>query len=475
MLFKNTLYSTINSVLRFLSTALLYIILARALGVEEFGRFTFALSFTGIFLTFIDYGFNLLVVKEISQKPESLIKWVKSIINAKILLTIIFTIILFIALKVLKYPDETIFIVFILWLSAIFYSFGFFFNNVFRGLNQFQYETYPTILLNAVQFIVVSLFLILGFKTISVAIAYLLARILYFVYSSFLLTSKVSKIPFVFNLNEGLKSLKIALPYGIHAILATLYFQIDTVFLSYFKGNVEVGYYQAAMRILMATMIICEVIVSAYFPIIAEKIKTNNESFKRNGLAFNKYMILTGGIISAFLFLFSEQIIPLIYGKQYENTILIMQLLSIVVFLRFLGASYAVFITVTDNQMLRAIGVAASVVLNVGLNIILIPRYGAIGAAIVSIITHLVLDSIYTVFATRLTKNVFLDHHLMKGLLTIILAIFICVLLRQIMPLFSIFVFMLFTFSLFLIALSSRERESIKNLWNRLMLREAKV
>jgi O-antigen/teichoic acid export membrane protein len=42
MIVKNTFYSTINAFLRFSSTALLYIILARALGVEEFGRFAFA-------------------------------------------------------------------------------------------------------------------------------------------------------------------------------------------------------------------------------------------------------------------------------------------------------------------------------------------------------------------------------------------------------------------------------------------------
>lgn len=126
MLLKNIIYSSINSALRFFSSAFLYIILARALGVEEFGRLMFALSFTGIFLTFIDYGFNLLIVKEVSQKPESLKNWLSYIINAKILLSIIFTIILIITLRILNYTDDTLLIVGILWLSAIFYSFGFF-------------------------------------------------------------------------------------------------------------------------------------------------------------------------------------------------------------------------------------------------------------------------------------------------------------------------------------------------------------
>jgi len=424
MILKNTLYSSLNSFLRFLSTALLYIIQARALGVEEFGRFMFALSFTGIFLTFIDYGFNLLIVKEVSQKPESLKNWVSSIINAKILLSIAFTIVLIITLKILKYPNDTLLIVGILWLSVIFYSFGFFFNNVFRGLNQFQYETYPTILLNAAQFVIVGVFLFLGFKTLSVAIAYLLARMFYFAYSSYLLSSKVSKIPIAYTLSESIKSLKIALPYGIHAILATLYFQIDTVLLSYFKGDVEVGYYQAAMRILMATMIVYEVIVSAFFPVIAASIKNDKEKFDKYALFLNKVVIYIGLVFGTGIFMFSKPVISLLYGEQYQHSIIIMQVLAVVIFLRFLGAGYGLFMTVAEGQKFRAIGVSISVIVSVVFNIILIPKYGAIGAAIASLITHMVLNSIYFYFSVRLTKSIFVDSDTLKASLILFLSLF---------------------------------------------------
>lgn len=417
MLIKNTFYSTINSFLRFLSTALLYIILARALGVEEFGRFIFALAFTGIFFTFIDYGFSLFIVKEASQKPERITNLVKSIINSKLLLSIFFTVVLFITLKFLNYPKDTVIIVAILWLAAIFYSFGFFFNNVFRGLNKFQYETYPTILLNAAQFTIVGIFLLLGFKTLFVAIAYLLSRILYFAYSTYLINTKVEKISFTPNFSESIKNLKKAWPYGIHAILATLYFQIDTVFLSYFKGNVEVGYYQAAMRILMASMIIYEAIVSAFFPLVGESIKNDKKAFERYASLLNKIVIFTGAALGLGIFIFSDLIITLLYGKEYLSSIIIMKILAGVIFLRFLGAGYALFITVAEGQTFRAIGVGVSVVVNIILNLILIPKYGAVGAAVASLLTHIVLTAIFFYFSLKLTNSVFVDNYLLKGAL----------------------------------------------------------
>jgi len=424
MLLKNTIYSGINSALRFFTSALLYVILARALGVEEFGRFMFATSFAGIFLTFIDYGFNLFIVKEVSQRPDELVNLIRPIISAKILLSIVFTVIIFIILKILKYPNKTVIIVGILWLSFIFYSFGFFFNNVFRGLNQFQYETYPTILLNSIQFFVVVIFLMLGYKTLSVAIAYLLARFLYFVYSAYLLFSKVSKMQLNYDFSESIKSLKIAFPYGMHAILATLYFQIDTVFLSYFKGNVEVGYYQAAMRILMATMIVYEVIISAFFPVIGESIKNDKKKFERYSLFLNKIVIYIGLVLGTGIFIFSKSLINFLYGEKYTNSIVIMQILSIVIFLRFLGAGYGLFMTVSEGQKFRAIGVGISVIVSVVLNLILIPKYGGVGAAIASLITHIVLNSFYFYFSIKLTQNTFVDKDTLNASLILLLSLF---------------------------------------------------
>lgn len=275
-------------------------------------------------------------------------------------------------------------------------------------------------LLNASQFIIVGVFLLLGFKILSVAIAYLLARVFYFSYSVYLFSLKVSKISIAFNLSESIKSLKIALPYGIHAILATLYFQIDTVFLSYFKGDAEAGYYQAAMRILMATMMVYEVVISAFFPVIAASIKNDKEKFDKYALFLNKVVTYIGLVFGIGIFIFSKPIINLLYGTQYQNSIIIMQILAVVIFLRFLGAGYALFITAAEEQKYRAIGVSLSAVVSIILNIILIPKYGAIGAAIASLITHVVLNSIYFYFSVKLTNRVFVDTDLLFSALIII-------------------------------------------------------
>jgi len=467
-LLKNSFYSTVTLGFRFISNAILFIVIARYMGVEEFGRFAFAVSFTGIFLVIVDYGFCLQIVRDVAVMPENALLLSTSMLNGKLLLSFISTVVIVISINILNYPTETKLIVYILWLAFLFYSFGLFFNSIFRGLNKFQYETYPTIVLNVIQFVLVLLLLVLNYNTLSVALVYLASRIVYFLFSIYLVHKKIGNLAFCFDMRQAFNALKKSLPYGIHTILATLYFQLDTVFISFFNGNTEVGHYQAAMRIVLAFMIICEVITSSYFPLIARDYRNDMISFKNTGLDFNKYLILSGGAILSGLILFADILIRGIYGSGYESSVIIMQLLSVVVFLRFAGGGYAAMITVSDNQNLRAFGVSVSLVVNVILNCILIPVYGAVGAAIASVLTHLVLVALYVLFSYKLTGEFLLSKDCRFGLMVLVVGYFACNLIKNFSPILSIFVFTLSIVTLGVKTLDFDKKQAIKQKVNRL-------
>lgn len=408
-LLSNSLFSSITLGLRFISNAILFVIIARYLGAEEFGKFTLAISITGIFLVIVDYGFNMQIVRDIATDRSNISSLVNSIITSKLILSVISTVVLVVVLYFIGYPAKTMLIIWIAWIAMLFYSFGQFCNSLFRGFNKFQFETYPTILLNIIQIVLVVIFLICGLSTLSIMIAYLISRIVYFIISFSYVRLKLMRISYRFSFGDGLKSLRESLSFGIHTIISALYFQIDTVLLSYFKGDIEVGYYQAAMRLVLATMILSDIISAAFFPIIAKSSVYDKATFEKMSVKFNKYLILSGCGFASVLYLLAEPIILSLYGNAYHTSITLLQLLSIVVLLRFAGGAYAAVITVTDNQGLRAAGVFVSLIVNLMLNYMLIPLYGASGAAISSIITHLVLVTMYFVFTFRLTGNTLLS------------------------------------------------------------------
>jgi len=458
---KNTFFGSITQGLKFLSNALLFVVLARVLGVEGFGRFSFALSLTAIFLVFIDYGFNLYIVKEVSVSPEKTSKILGGVFSAKAILTGVFTAVLSISVWSMNKTLDTKIVLYILWVASIFYSFAYAMNSAFRGLNRFHYEALPSFVLYSIQFILPVGLLISGFGVISVAVSYLVARIVYLAVSWYFL-KKIGGTPEIgLNIKECIRMISESFPYGLHAICAAIYFQLDTVLISFLKGDLEAGLYQAPMRLVMASMVIYEIIVSAYFPLIAKDIKNDVERFKERGLLFNKIMFMVGGAISSFLVAFPTQITNALYGAEYTASAEILRLLAIVIFLRFAGGSYAIFITAGDAQSVRAIGVMLSVFVSVGLNLMLIPTYGAIGAAIASIITHIVLDAIYLVFALKITGQSFFDSYCLKGLSILSIGIVFCFMLKESLNI-SVFSYLVFLGIALPFSLKEEEKRTLR-------------
>jgi O-antigen/teichoic acid export membrane protein len=460
---KNTFYSSITFGLRFVSNALLSIVIARVLGASEFGHFAFAISFTGIFLVIVDYGFNVLIVKDVAVSPEKAIPLCRDILSGKWILTALSTVIIVGTVKASGYPAETAYVIYILWLSSVLYSFGLFYNNIFRGFNLFQYETYPTVILNVVQILLVGILILFHCKAIAIACGYFVARAVYLSVSVLFVSKKIGRLGFGLNLRRGFSLLLQAMPFGVHAILGTLFFQLDTVLLSHYSGNTEVGYYQAAMRLVLASLIICDVLTSAYFPHLSKKIKVDLYAFKDDGLALNKYLLMIGGMISSFLIVYAKEVVTIVYGGAYSRSIYLMQLLAAVILLKFIGSAYSVMVTVSEHQNLRAFGVAVSVVVNVILNLMLIPGYGAVGAAMTSIITHIVLDSLYLFFVVNLVKDSFVDRNIVT---TVVLLTAGCLAANFLKPFsvpFSVVTFGLFSLALPLLAFNAREKRAVKD------------
>lgn len=112
---------------------------------------------------------------------------------------------------------------------------------------------------------------------------------------------------------------------------------------------------------------------------------------------------------------------------------------------------------------------AIALMVNVILNVILIPMFGAIGAAMANIITCSVLNAIYVSFVIKLTRNSFIDSYYLKGLIVLALAVGICLVLKQTVPIFSIFVFLLISLLMVIVTLTNEEKQTLREMLNKLI------
>lgn len=168
------------------------------------------------------------------------------------------------------------------------------------------------------------------------------------------------------------------------------------------KSSEEVGYYSAAYKIIMLFIIFQGLINRSIFPYFA-KIANQKNQLRMLVQDYMWMMNRLSIIVCFFILMFSGQIITLIFGHAYFQSIKILQLLGLVVFFIFNETITAPLLLVLDSKKhLIAVGLGALV--NVILNILLIPMYGTIGAALSTIGAEILVFSFLFLYSFNALK-----------------------------------------------------------------------
>ena len=219
---------------------------------------------------------------------------------------------------------------------------------------------------------------------------------------------KITPIVYQFDFQLWKKVFLTALPFGVALILNTIYFRIDSILISLIQGQTEVGIYAVAMRVLEAFAIIPLYFMNSVLPILTRALKDNMQkartiiSYSFDFLAAISFPMLVGAFILAYPIVFivsTPEFLSRISEGFYGSDIALQILMFALVF-QFLSTLFA-FILIAVNKQSKLLYVnAAGVLLNITGNLIVIPIYGFVGAAITSVISQAFIFST-TDFAIR--------------------------------------------------------------------------
>jgi O-antigen/teichoic acid export membrane protein len=377
---------------------------AANVSIFDFGIFSLGFIASSMAILFLDYGFNLKGLALTKKTPDEINNELSSMLNSKIFLLIILVISLFVYyVTTISYKDKSL-VVLILILSSASFSFGGFYLNSFKIYNNFSKEAIGYIIQSLIAVLLLVINELLGLSNILIyAIILFIARTLFLIYGIINFRKYFFLKPYSFNLNKAIKSLKTSVHYGIHLILGALIIYVDTFMLSFLSNLESVGLYQAGMRIIMAAVLIAAILNDAFIPDISrthynKRIVTIKLSF------LFEFILLFAGLVITTLFFYKKTIIKILISDEYlvlGDSIILM--LSII-FLRYLGIIPGIILTSYDQQKTRSNAVIITLILSVLLNLLLIPSLGIKGAFYSSLLTHVVLNSIYLYFATKIIK-----------------------------------------------------------------------
>jgi len=412
-LFKETLWSFLSKGTTFVLFFGLQIILARTLGVEDFGTWSYFLSFMTIVLTLSYFGLNGAVGKFLAEhnKTPKLRAVVRDAFKLRFLLSLgfvlLFAVIAWPLSRSIDRPD--FFYFFLISLPFIFLS-GFveFLKDVFIGLHRTKYNFYIAVSEYLSKLLLLCLLFFYQINIVTVIIVYTVAL---------LFTSIIGTIFVYRNFFRGLKRsserfMKPLLHYSFPLFFVSIGFllmtEIDTVMIGLLTTDTEVGRYAVAKQIVNKLPHIAVAIAMGTMPIFAKLQKKNSEKLQK---LFTRLLTINGAIFGTLMvgiFILSPIFIPLLFGQEYSQSVSILNILSFYMVFSSFSVFFSKFLDYQGLANKRAINLTATIFLNIALNLYFIPRYGAIGAAIstsASYIPYLTLNIAEVIAVFKMKKS----------------------------------------------------------------------
>jgi len=370
--------------------------IARYLGPSNFGILAFALAFTGIFGVLTDFGLEPLTIREVARDKSLASKYLANISGMKIILVTVSFGLIALTINLLGYPKQTIKVIYLVSLSVIFSAFTTMFYSIFQAYERMEYQSLWQILNSALMLGGVIFAIKCNLSVVEFASVYFLVSTVGLAYSFTIFRMKFSNPALAWSLRKievdwsfWKPTIKEALPFGLAITFMMIFYWIDSVMLSLMKGDAVVGWYNAAYRMVLVLLFIPNSFIAAIYPIMSKFYKISQNSLLLSFEKSFKYLTVLGIPIGVGTTLLAKRFILVIFGPEYMNSILPLEILVWSSVFIFMSQALGNLFNCLNRQSIVTKTTGICVALNVTLNLILIPKYSLIGASIATVLTEI--------------------------------------------------------------------------------------
>lgn len=185
-------------------------------------------------------------------------------------------------------------------------------------------------------------------------------------------------------------------PFGLAGVFYLIYFQSDVILLKYISGDEAAGQYNVAFVIMAAVYLLPSVIYQKFLlPKIHRWANHDREQFYRIYRTGNLIMLLLGLLAMLMIWVLAPWGVPLFFSSSYMEAIIPLNILALAAPIRFVATSVGSTLATRQHMKKKVWYMAFTAILNIFLNILLIPEYGIVGAAIATVVSDAALLILY--------------------------------------------------------------------------------
>ena len=390
-IFKNFSFLMVGKIVGDAFTFGLFIVLSRAYGQEGIGEYSFAMAYTGFFVVAADFGLYNLSIKDMSRNSCSISSYFNNILTTRLLLASGTFLVLILSIYLLPFSDNSKLVIACIGIYQVLYTLTEGFAALFVSQQRMHVAALIELSFRFSVAILGSVIVLLGGGLVYAVILFPAIALIQLLFVSRYAIKQFSISGLHFSVESIKQLLATAMPYALFSLLRQLSTRIDVLLLGILVGTAAAGVYNVAYRVVFMLLFLPYYSGIAILPTIS-KLYSSNQSelitFYQNAL---NLMVLIAVPVTVGLWIISPDLILFLYGDEFQESIVVMRLLSLLFGLAFIKSIAGTMLTSCDMQMHRTRSQWTSAWLNAVGNIALIPFYGIVGAAISTVVSEIVL------------------------------------------------------------------------------------
>ncbi|MFM7470245.1 MAG: flippase [Nodosilinea sp.] len=386
----NISWLLIDKMLRMVVSIFLGTWIARYLGPEKFGIFNYAVAFVGLFGSLASLGLDEIVIRDIVKYPQDKDRLINTTLALRVLATSV-NIVLIIATSTWLYPrhnavEEIIIITAIIVLPQIICeTIDLWFKSQVNARISIIAKDLGLILSSFIKTIlVINKATLVAFAWASFSEFLIAAIALIYLY-----TKANNKLNFrLIDLALAKRLLTDSWPFIFSGLAVIIYMRIDQIMISIMIGNQENGFYSAAVKLAEIWYFIPMILISSVYPKIISLKEKDNILFYKSLQKLYQVMTIIAYVTSISFSIFSGPIINFFYGYEYRCSAAMLAIMIWTTLFVNLGSVRNSLIMIMNWGKLHLLTMVIASFVNVILNILLIPKYGGLGAATATLIAQ---------------------------------------------------------------------------------------
>ena len=401
---KNAGWLIFGKVAQMIISMFVGLLTARYLGPSNFGLINYATAYTAFFMAICTLGINSVLVKEFIDHPEEegsiigstlVLKAISSFFSAGIIVCIV---------SLIEADEITTIIVTALCSLSLLFNIFETFNYWFQSKLKSKITTLATLIAYVITSAYKVVLLILGksveWFAFASALDYICLGIIllicYKIYGG-------SKLRFSGNVSKRI--LKKSVHFILPGMMVSIYGYADKFMLKHMLSESEVGFYATATTICTMWCFVLTAIIDSIYPSIMEAHKVDKKLYEKRNRQLYAIVFYVSIVVSALFCIFGELVVWILYGDAYKSAVAPLRVITWFTAFSYLGVARNAWIVCEDKQKYLKYIYISSALLNVVLNFVFIPLWGATGAAVASLVTQVVTTLVVPFFIKDIRRN----------------------------------------------------------------------